>query len=80
MTVAFEQGLEALAGSLSGMGFTMVPLGQESETDAVLYQQGLTVALGARPSRRGAVILNVRGLSAAQTAEALRSRCHARIF
>lgn len=80
MTVAYQPGLENLAGSLSDMGFTMVPLGQTEETDAVLYTQGLEVALRVRPSKRGALLLNVRGLSATQTAEALRRRCHAQIF
>ncbi len=80
MKVAFQQGLEPLADSLTQMGFDMVPLGQEQETDAVLYQQGIEVALRAKPSRRGAMLLNVRGLSAAQTAQALRRRCNAHIF
>jgi hypothetical protein len=80
MKVTYQQGLENLAGSLSQMGFEMIPLGQEQETDAVLYRQGIEAALRARPSGRGALLLNVRGLSAAQTAQALRRRCHAQIF
>lgn len=80
MTVTYQPGLENLAGSLSDMGFTMVPLGQAEETDAVLYTQGLEGALRVRPGKRGALLLNVRGLSATQTAEALRRRCHAQIF
>lgn len=80
MKVAYQQGLEGLAGNLTQMGFEMIPLGQEQETDAVLYQQGIEVALRARPSKRGALLLNVQGLSPAQTAQALRQRCHAQIF
>jgi 4-hydroxyphenylpyruvate dioxygenase-like putative hemolysin len=80
MKVAFQQGLEGLADSLGQMGFEMIPLGQELETDAVLYQQGIEVALRARPSKRGALLLNVHGMSAAQTAQALRRRSNSQIF
>ncbi len=80
MKVTYQQGLEGLANSLEQMGFEMIPLGQELETDAVLYQQGIEVALSARPSKRGALLINVRGLSPAQTAQALRRRSHAQLF
>jgi len=80
MKVAFQQGLENMADSLGQMGFEMIPLGQEQETDAVLYQQGIEVALRARPSKRGALLLNVHGLSTAETAQALRRRSNTQIF
>lgn len=80
MKVAFEPGLEGLADSLGSMGFDMVPLGQENETDAVLYQAHFQAALGARPASRGAVMLNVRGMSAGETAQALRRRAASALF
>ena len=79
MKVAYQPGLEAMAGSLSGMGFEMAPAGSGQEMDAVIFTGGM-VGLRFRPSVRGAFLLNVRGMSPAQAAQALRRRSQTQLF
>ncbi|MDR0928642.1 MAG: YkuS family protein [Oscillospiraceae bacterium] len=80
MTVVYPQELTPLAQALSGMGFTMQPMGAEVAADAVLFTSSPHLAMRERPGAQGALLLNVRGMSAAQTAQALRRRSQAPLF
>lgn len=80
MKVVFQNDLEPLARVLGNMGFEMHPMGEDVTADAVLFTSSPARALAAKPSSRGALLLNVRGMSAAQTAEALRRRSQAPLF
>lgn len=79
MKVAYQPGLEALAGSLTGMGFDMMPVGSQQEMDAVIFEGGMK-NLRFKPSGKGALLLNVRGMSPAQAAQALRRRSQTQLF
>ncbi|MEG0766398.1 MAG: hypothetical protein RR482_01665 [Clostridia bacterium] len=80
MKVIYQSGLEALAHSLHTMGFEMHAMQEQVAADAVLFAQDLQGAAKTRVRKHGAMLLNVRGLSAAQTAEALRRRCNGPLF
>lgn len=80
MKVVYAPGLEALAQSLGRMGFEMHPMGDNVAADAVLCEGSLRPALNTRSAAGGALLLNVRGLSPAQTAQALRRRCQLPLF
>jgi len=74
MVVAYQSDLGALARELGTMGFEMHPLGDEVAAEAVLFTSQPARALAQAPARRGALLLNVRGMNAAQAAQALRRR------
>lgn len=76
MKVVYEQGLAPLAAALHTMGFEMHPMGAEVLADAVLFTASSGAAMRQKPGQGGALVLNVRGLSAAETAEALKRRVH----
>lgn len=80
MNVVYTPGLEGLAQSLGSMGFHMHPLDADVSADAVLCEGNLHAALRTRSAPGGAFVLNVRGLSPAQTAQALRRRCRTPLF
>jgi len=80
MKVMYQSDLAPLAAALGKMGFEMHPLGAELAADAVLFTSAPGRALAARPAPSGTLLLNVRGMSAAQAAEALRRRCQAPLF
>lgn len=80
MNVVYTPGLEALAQSLGSMGFHMHPMGADISADAVLCEGDLRAALRARSAPGGTFVLNVRGLSPTQTAQALRRRCRTPLF
>lgn len=79
MKVAYQPGLEAMARSLSGMGFDMLAPGSAQEADAAIFA-GEAVEWRVRPGERGALLLNVRGMSAVQAAAALRRRSQSQLF
>ena len=74
MKVVYQNDLTGLARQLGGMGFEMHPMGAPVAADAVLFTSMPRHALAAKPAQGGALLLNVRGMSAAQAAEALRRR------
>ncbi len=74
MVVTYQQDLAPLAQQLGAMGFEMHPMGADIAADAVLFTSQSARALTAMPAGRGAVLLNVKGMSAAQAAQALRRR------
>ncbi len=80
MTVIYQPDLAPLAGQLGAMGFEMHPLGTDVLADAVLFTNAAARALAAKPAPAGALLLNVRGLNAAQTAAALKRRARERIL
>jgi len=80
MKVAYQPELEQMAKSLAALGFDMCPLGQEDAADAVLFEASAGNALRARCGKQGAVLLNVRGMNAAEAAQALRRRCKGSIL
>jgi len=78
--VVYQSDLAPLAQQLGAMGFEMHPLGAEIAADAVLFTASPARALAARPAPGGALLLNVRGMNAAQAAQALRRRCQGPLF
>lgn len=80
MKVVYQTDLGPLAGQLGAMGFEMHPMGADVAADAVLFTASPGRALKARPGASGALLLNVRGMSAAEAARALRRRSQAPIF
>ena len=80
MKVLYQEGLASLAGALGKMGFEMHPMNEEIEADAVLYTSSVKRALQSKPGIHGALLLNARGLNAAQAADALRRRMRTPLF
>lgn len=80
MNVVYTPGLEALAQSLGSMGFSMHSADAPVAADAILCDGNMRQAFAVRSAPSGAFILNVRGMSAAQTAQALRRRCQTPLF
>lgn len=80
MKVVYQPDLVPLARALGAMGFEMHPLGADVAADAVLFTSLPGRALHARPAPGGALLLNVRGLNAAETARALRRRAQTPLF
>ncbi|GHU83636.1 hypothetical protein FACS1894196_3830 [Clostridia bacterium] len=80
MKVLYPGDLAPLARELGAMGFEMCPIGGQEAADAVLFTHSPARALAVRPAPGGALVLNVRGMSAAQAAQALRRRTQAPIF
>ncbi len=74
MKVAYPANLSQMAGALGSMGFEMHPLDANILADAVLYTTSPMRAMSVKPAARGAFLLDVRGMSAAQAAQALRNR------
>lgn len=74
MRVLYERGLAPLAAELSALGFETAALEDGGEADAVLFAASAHAALRARPGPGGALLLNARGMNAAQAANALRKR------
>ena len=80
MKVLYQEDLSSLANALSRMGFEMHPMGEDILADAVLFTTSAQRALQSRPGLRGALMLNAKGLNAAQAAQALRRRTQAPLF
>ncbi len=80
MKVVYQNDLAPLAQQLGAMGFDMHPMGTSVPADAVLFTSAPGRALRTRPAPGGAVLLNVRGMSAAQAAQALRRRAQAPVL
>ncbi len=80
MKVVYPADLSQLANTLGSMGFEMHPMGADIMADAVLYAASPSKAFAVRPSPGGAFLLDVRGMSAAQAAQALRRRAQAPIL
>lgn len=80
MRVLYQENLSSLAHALSNMGFEMHPMGADIAADAVLFTTSSHRALKAKPGAGGAFLLNAKGLSAAQAAQALRRRSQMPLF
>ena len=80
MRVLYERGLAPLAAQLSTMGCETAPLDEGGAADAVLFQTGAHAAMRARPGAKGALLINARGMNAAQAAGAIRRRRQEPIF
>lgn len=80
MKIVYAPETAPLAHDLRGMGFELHAMGEDVAADAVLFAANARDALHVRPGSAGALLLNVRGLSAAETAEALRRRIRGSIF
>lgn len=80
MKVLYQENLSTLASALSNMGFEMHPLGSDIVADAVLFTTSAQRAFASKPGASGTFLLNAKGLSAAQTAQALRRRSQAPLF
>ncbi|MCL1965033.1 MAG: hypothetical protein FWF69_08235 [Firmicutes bacterium] len=80
MKVVYQSDLTALARQLGSMGFEMHPMGAAVAADAVLFTSAPERAIRTRPAAGGAFLLNVRGMNAAQAAQALRRRSQAPLF
>ena len=80
MKVLYQEGLGSLAGALGKMGFEMHPLGEDIVADAVLFTSSAKRALQSKPGAHGALLLNAKGLNAAQAADALRRRMRTTLF
>lgn len=80
MRVLYESSLAPLAAQLAAMGFETAPLDEGGAADAVLFQAGAGAAMRARPGANGALLLNARGMNAAQAAGAIRRRLQEPIF
>ena len=80
MKVLYQEDLSPLAGELARMGFEMHPLGEDIVADAVLFTSSAKRALQSKPGAHGALLLNARGLNAAQAAQALRRRMRMPLF
>ena len=80
MKVLYQEGLASLAGALTEMGFEMHPMGEDIEADAVLFTSSVRRALQSKPGAHGALLLDARGLNAAQAAQALRRRAQTPLF
>lgn len=74
MRVLYEKGLDALASGLSALGYETALLEPGATGDAVLFCSSAHAALRARPAPGGTLLLNARGMSAAQAAQAIRRR------
>lgn len=80
MKVLYQENLAQLAGALGKMGFEMHPMGEDIDADAVLFTSSARRALESRPGSRGVLLLNAKGLTAAQAANALRRRLPTPLF
>lgn len=80
MVVLYASELAPLATALGTMGFEMHPMQEGMAADAVLFSASPGSAMRARPAPGGALLLNARGMSAAQAAQALRRRSQAPLF
>jgi len=74
MVVLYEQGLEDIAVQLSAMGYRMHPMNSMIPADAVLYVHDAHAALSSASAGKGAPLLCVRCMNAAQIASAIRRR------
>jgi len=80
MKVLYQEDLSSLASALSRMGFEMHPMGEDITADAVLFTSSAKRAFQSRPGVHGAVLLNAKGLNAAQAAHALRRKMQTPLF
>lgn len=80
MKVLYQENLASLADALGRMGFEMHPMGEDVAVDAVLFTSSAKSALQSRPGAHGALMLNAKGLNAAQAAHALRRRSRTPLF
>lgn len=80
MRILYERGLDPLAAQLAAMGFETARLEDGGTADAVLFAAGAHAAMRARPAAHGTLLLNARGMNAAQAANAVRRRMQEPIF
>lgn len=78
--ILYERGLDPLAAELAAMGFETARLEEGGAADAVLFASGAHAAMRVRPGAGGALLLNARGMNAAEAANAVRRRAREPIF
>ena len=80
MKVLYHQELARLAVALQAMGFEMQPLAEDATADAILFASVSKAAMKTRPAPGGTLLLNARGMSAAEAAQALRRKTQTPLF
>lgn len=80
MRVLYERGLSPLAAELSALGFETALLEEGVAADAVLFAANAHAALRTRGAPGGTVLINARGMNAAQAAAAIHRRAQSPVF
>jgi len=80
MKVLYQQELAHLVPVLQTMGFEMHPLSDDATADAILFASSPQAAMRAHAVPGGTLLLNVRGMSPSEAAQALRRRAQTPLF